>query len=75
MRFKNLDSSSLVTKALIQMKTTLNQKEKLDLIESREESFWRDKARELFIKQGDKNTKYFQAKAKDRYKQNKNMCL
>lgn len=40
-----------------------------------EESFWRDKARELFVKCGDKNTNYFQAKANLRYKLNKINCL
>lgn len=47
----------------------------MEKIEALEESFWRDKARELFVKCGDKNTSYFQAKANSRYKLNKISCL
>lgn len=39
-------------------------------IELYEEHFWKNKSRDLFIKCGDKNTKYFQEKVRGRHKIN-----
>ncbi|XP_059066306.1 uncharacterized protein LOC131857630 [Cryptomeria japonica] len=43
-----------------------NPKERLVELHIREEIYWRDKAREMWIKDGDKNTKYFHSSVKAR---------
>lgn len=44
---------------------------RLKILEDSEEAFWYNRSRELFLKCGDRNSKYFQIKSKGR--QNANM--